>query len=403
MGSLRPHPDRVPAGLEKGRTAEAKTAFEQRPLPEWEAMAQKLRPEAERVRATMPPRRAVVAPDGLIAPVANIRPETHDMTADMFRSGPAPRAQTVTVDADADRLPDALEQALWQSFVPIYLISAGEKNNFAYFKDVPGERIIDRVQATPPVGYYSVAPLFRLSINRVPYGFAQITYATFWDRDDGPAVVGPCLAFARIVSALTGVDLVGIARGLGGHPFDEERSAALVGAPIVGASYNGDPAAYHLYSFYTAAHEGTISDRGMYLWFDRRPIAPGSHIALALSLSKHATYPFNPTGLSLVPGFLIASALFTIQGLLELGVIQPRVYLALMHIVYLVAYECLIERWQPRDSGVYPSPSINVGSVERPINNSRWITHEAFAKKLKPAWSVRSSRWFHSLGTVEML
>lgn len=378
---------RLPESAAKARTNEAKAAFEERSLAQWEAIIQKLRPEVEKVRAKIPAQKTPAAPAGLLAPAAAV--ET--LTASMLRQGPAPRRKQIPVDADQDKLPDALEEALSQAWVPRYFISGGEKNNFAFFADNPNAVVITGTQASPPIGYYGVMPLFRGKRDGVTYGFTQINYATFWDRDDGLAVDRNCLRRLGTILGLIGVTLGQAVDHLGGHPMDEEHSAALVAAPMAGSQYNPDPAAYRLYMFYTAAHENTKSDRSMYLRA-RQPIAPGHHLELYLSLSKHATYAFDPTGLPLVPEWMIVAAFWTIELLFILGVLTPRIYVGLLRLAEVAFFECAIEHWQKRDDGVFPSPVINTGSQKHPLNGSSWIRNSSFAKKLSARWDERVLR-----------
>lgn len=382
-------PATIPPLAEKGRSPEAKAAFEQRPVDQWETIARQLQPKIERVRTQMPRQKRVAAPAGLIAPVAGLRSARKALTSAMLVHRPAPRAQPVTVDADRDHLPEALEEALWSAWVPLFHLSQGEKNNFVFFKDNPNERIIDRTQATPPVGYYSVEPLFVAPLGGVSHGFAQINFATFWDRDDGAAVPAVCRRLLTILDIFIPGAFVEAA--VGSHQWDEEHSAALVAAPMIGTRYNGDPAAYRLYSIYTAAHENTPSDRSIYL-IARNPIEPGFHIRLALSLQKHATYPGNPEGLPLVPDFIIFQVFWLIDTLFAFNEISVHVYLGLLNIAAVVFFECFVERWRQRDDGVTPSPVINVGNPEFPLNRSSWIRNSPFPRKLDARWDARVVR-----------
>ncbi|HEX2059225.1 MAG TPA: hypothetical protein VHK90_00650 [Thermoanaerobaculia bacterium] len=388
MNPLIPLSERRPQQVEKGLSRESRAAFQQRPITEWEKVAHDLQPRVNEVRAKMAARRRAPAPPpGLL----NRKAETLTLTSQMLTSRPVPGVPQTNVDADGDKVPDTLEDALWHAWVPLYFLSEGERNNFVFFQDNPTQKIIERTQPTPPVGYFSVLKLFTAPLGGVQHGFLQINFATFWDQDDGPAIAGNCRALARVLQILTTIPIVQVIELLFNHQWDEEHSAALVAAPLVGDAYNRDPAAYRLYNFYTAAHENKVNDRSFYL-FPRRPVAPGQHMKLALSLKKHATYPGNPEGLPLVPDEYM-DAVFEIIGLLyQLQYISIHLYLGLLHLASIVFYDCIVERFRQRDNGVTPSPMINVGEHERPINRSSWIRNDPFPRKLAALWDVNVVR-----------
>lgn len=255
-----------------------------------------------------------------------------------------------------------------------------------------GQPVITGRQATPPVGYYSVLPLFLGSKSGVTYGFAQINYATYWDRDDGLAVDGTCRRALTTALGLIGVGIGELLHGSGPHALDHEHSAALVAAPLAGAAYHPDPAAYRLYTFYTAAHEGTAADHSAY-YFVRPAPAPGAHVQLYLSRSKHATYVAPPEGFPIAPDALIYTYFWVVELLFLAGVISPLVLLVLLRAGEIAFFQCLVEHFEKRDDGVYPSPAINVGEPGRPLNGAAWAVQGDFAEKFAPRWNSRFLRF----------
>lgn len=376
---------------EKGLSPEAKAAFQQRPIGEWEKVAHQLQPRASEVRAKLAQHKAAAAPP---AGLLNRKAKTLTLNSQMLTARPVPGVPQTNVDADGDRLPDTLEEALWHAWVPRYFLSQAEKSNFVFFQDNPTQKIIERTQATPPVGYFSALPLFRAPLGGVPHGFAQINFATFWDRDEGPAIAGDCRALVRVIQVLTSIPLLQVVDSIGRHQWDEEHSAALVAAPLAGNDYHRDPAAYRLYNFYTAAHENKPGERSFYL-FPRRPIDRGQHMKLALSLQKHATYPGNPEGVPLVPDEYIDLTFDFITLLFQLQYIPAYIYFGLLHLASIVFFDCFVERFRQRDDGVTPSPMINVGEPGdrgNPINRSSWIENSPFPGKLAPLWDANIVR-----------
>ncbi len=101
--------------------------------------------------------------------------------------------------------------------------------------------------------------------------------------------------------------------GIQDHKIDNERSAVLVAAPVGDYSYNLDPWSYSGYSYYTAAHENTDVDKSRYYDFPTSPVPAGWHINLALSLSKHATYAFNPDYMTILPDYVIYSVIAGVE------------------------------------------------------------------------------------------
>lgn len=380
---------RLPASFQKARTAEAKAAYQSGTLEQWEALVPKLRPEVEKVRARIPAFNKPAGPDGLTS--RSLGAPT-DLSSAPFLRGPAPRPRQTTGDADRDGLPETLEEGLWQGFAPRYFISAGERNSFAFFAS-GAQAVITGTQATPPIGYYSVLPLFLGSRSGVTYGFAQVNYGTFWDRDDGLSVGLGCRRHLALALGLIGIGLGEVLNGLKGHPSDEEHAAALVAAPLGGTSYNPDPAAYRMYMLYTAAHEGEwTSDHSAY-YFVRPPAPAGWHVPLYLSLSKHATYVSPPEGSPILQDWIIYSYFWTVELLFLAGVISPPVLLTLLHIGEVAFFHCAVEHFQKRDDGVYPSPAINVGAPNVPLNGAAWAWTGRFEGKLTARWSSRILRF----------
>jgi hypothetical protein len=379
---------RLPASFQKGRTAEAKAAYESGSLEEWEALLPKLRAEVQKVRAKIPAFNKPVGPDGLTSRSLG---EPAQLPAASFLKGTAPRPRQTTGDADRDALPETLEEGLWQAFVPRYFISAAEPNRFARFGSGP-QAIVTSTQAAP-VGYYRVHPLFLGTKSGVTYGFAQITYATFWDRDNGLVVSPRCRRQLALALGLIGVNVGEMlsALHLTGHELDYEHSAALVAAPLAGTVFNPDPAPYRMYMFYTAAHEGTFTDQSDY-YFVKPPASPGAHVPLYLSQAKHATYVFDPEGYPVAPGWIIDAFYWTLQILSDAGEVPQRQLQVVAHIGDIAFFHCFVEHFQKQGDGVSPSPAINVGAPGHPLNGAAWAETAKFKEKLSPRWNERVLR-----------
>jgi hypothetical protein len=280
-------------------------------------------------------------------------------------------------DQDLDRLPDKFERRLANAFTPFYFISAGDPDVFATFQDQPTLAIASLGQASPPISHYRITPL---GISN-GVGYLQIDYLTVWNRDEGLNVSALC----QILLPALGFSI----DGLGSHAFDEERSAVLVGAPVVGGTYATDAAAYKAYDFYLAAHEGVLPfDHSRYIQ-PPSPVSAGQHVKLALSRAKHGTYPFNPNKFPIFRQEIIDATFFAIDAAFAAGEIDNTTYDALLYAAATVFYECVVERFTEQP-GVYAGTRTNVGELTKPINGCSWINDPRIRAKLTPTlWIVR--------------
>lgn len=189
--------------------------------------------------------------------------------------------------------------------------------------------------------------------------------------------------------------------GIIAHDIDNERSAVLLAAPIPGndpynSAFNLDPYAYSAYSYYTAAHENTVVRKNQYIHFPTNPVPAGWHINLALSLSKHATYTFNPDYLVLVPDSIIYSVLAAIDYACYRSIFDydfgygDIACLAAMYYAYGAFFGCAVERFTDQ-GGVFAQTRINVGEVNRPINDALFIQDDTYglrSKLVNPVFDV---------------
>jgi PKD repeat protein len=286
-------------------------------------------------------------------------------------------------DADNDGLDDALEDTLAAGFMPYYHVSTGEQagTGFARFQNTPTLAILQNLPAVPPAVHWRVTPLFVASINGVPHQFLQVDYLTVWNRDDGLDAGGLCHFNATILGGLTGFAIAEILDGFGPHDFDQERSAALLAAPVASAY---DPAAYRSYHYYTAAHEGTFADHS-YFVAPPGPLPAGYHLELWLGRAKHGTYPGNPDYLPLAPDWVIYLTYLTIDDLYWIFDIPYWQYVYYLAIADSVFYSCAVERFGEQGGG-FPGLTLNVGELGQPLNGSAWIADPSIASKLQPLW-----------------
>lgn len=293
------------------------------------------------------------------------------------------QANGSTSDSDQDGLDDGLEAQLATGYMPIYHVSAGEQagTGFARFQDVPTLAILQNLPPVPPAVHWRVSPLFVANLNGVPHQFLQIDYLTVWNRDDGLEVSGFCRFNATILGGLVGFGLASALDGAGPHPFDPERSAALVAAPLTSA---GDPGAYRSLSYYLASHEGTFFDHSIYLP-PPSPLPPGNHALMWHSRSKHATYEGNPDYFPLFPSWVIYTTYFVIEDLYWFGWIDWWDYLIYLSIADSVFFSCVVEHFSGQ-GGFLPGFDLNVGENGRPQNGSSWIADPRIASKLQPLW-----------------
>lgn len=300
----------------------------------------------------------------------------------------------VVTDADGDGLKDLFEDQVADAFTPFYFISSGEKagTGFATFQNsVPQTvaQVFDPYVPPSPISYFRVKPLgIRMGASGIQYGYLQVDYLTLWNRDDGLGISVDCVFAMDSLGALIGFNGDQIVASLGAHALDNERSAVLLAAPIVNGTYNTNLSDYRAYDFFTASHEGTISDKSRYV-APSQPVSPGSHVMLALARSKHGTYTFNPNGLPLTPGYIIAATYATIDELYYYGYIGYTKYLIYLNIADRAFFSCFVERFQSR-GGRYAEERINVGEVTRPLNNSTFIQDTQLSSKLnKLLWRLR--------------
>ena len=287
-------------------------------------------------------------------------------------------------DADADGLPESFENTVADAFTPFYHVSGGEPDNFATFFDSPSQMVQQSLGKTP-FSYFRVQPLgFAYNYWGQLVSVLRIDYLTLWDHDSGLVVGGNCSIFPP---------LSGLAGSIS-HVIDNERSAVLVAAPVSTYTYNLNPSAYSAYSYYTAAHENTLFDHSMYADFPTNPIPAGLHIHLGLSLSKHATYTFNPDMMTLVPDYIIASAVAAVdyycyRSIFDYDFGWNDIFcLAAIYYTYGAINECAVERFIDQ-GGQYAQGRVNVGEPNRPINGANFIrdnTHGLYGKLVNPTF-----------------
>ncbi len=272
-------------------------------------------------------------------------------------------------DADQDGLPDWLESTVADSFTPYYESSAGERDQFATFGNYVPMTVTSLVGTQPPFSYYHVAPLGLMTRQTGEQIFAlRIDYMTLWNADGGLVGGGGACYYSYV-----GLDAV--IQQLSGHELDAERSVMLVGAPPVNGGLNPDPTAYKLYILYTAAHEGTFFDQSNYGYFSQG-VAEGNHVELALSLSKHSTYNFNPDFYPITPQAYIDAYNLSFSTLYANGDITYADYLLSISLGDGVFYGCLVERFTGQP-GASANVRVNVGEPAHPINGSAFIDDDS--------------------------
>ena len=258
------------------------------------------------------------------------------------------------------------------AFTPLYHVSGGEEpfTGFALFEDGTPQKVRQHLPPVPPVSHFRVQPLgFGTATDGTRLSVLRLDYLTLWNRDDGLDSGGACLFEAGIVGGLIGLNLAQLLQGLESHEFDNERSAALVAAPVTGPEFNLDPAAYKAYAYFTTAHEGGFFDQSTFI-FPGEPVPAGNHIQLALSRSKHGTYAFNPDFLPMIPDWIIVITYDTINFLYAIGQIDVFQYLAYLFIADTLFFGCVVEQFEEQ-GGQFAATRTNVGEPGRPINQSR--------------------------------
>lgn len=285
-----------------------------------------------------------------------------------------------TYDADVDGLPDRFENQVANAFTPYYRVSGGDTDNFATFHNsVP--QTVNQTFGRTPFSYFRVKPLgFVRNSSGTLFSLLRIDYLTLWDHDSGLVSGALCawnvFGLDDIISALTD------------HTLDNERSAALVAAPVQGYTYSTNPLAYHAYDYYTAAHEGTLADASRYRR-PEQPIPAGWHLELTLTRSKHATYTANVDGLPLTPWWIISEVFDELDYLYQTGQISYAEYLALVALAYDVFYACIVERFSDQ-GGVFANRRVNVGEPNHPINEAGFIQASQLNNKLtSPLWVLQ--------------
>ena len=254
------------------------------------------------------------------------------------------------VDDDGDGLPDDFERQLADSFTPAYALSFYEYpwTGMSQMADVP---YAEFPIATYPTYFFlgtTAVSYFRVTPLRVENGlsYLRIDYLEPWNEDDGLAINDACGSDIDILDFFS-IFSPSILTGLYGHFLDNERAAFRVVAPAAGDfgdQFNLDPNAYVVDTVFTSAHEGTFFDHSMEFSF---LIYPGEHLALFLTLSKHATYIFWPQGLPLMPDWLIAAiygGVFATCDIIEWLGYDPSVCDLLFWIADEVVFDCITEK-----------------------------------------------------------
>jgi hypothetical protein len=292
-------------------------------------------------------------------------------------------------DGDGDGLPDDFEQNLADAFTPVYHVSAGEApgTGFAIFEqNVPTEVVQSVTGPVPPASYFAVTPLgVATTSTGQPVEAIRLDYFTLWNEDDGLQIDDTCSVGLDVTLGLVGVDVGLVLDGASSHYLDNERSAALVAAPLnADGSIDFNPGDYSAYSYYTAAHEGTFLDHSAYL-NPGSPVPAYNHLNLALSLSKHSTYTFNPDGMPIMPDWVISAVYATITSLWADGEIDDATEALYLYLADTVFYSCIIEHFGDQ-GGSFAQTRINVGEPGAPLNGSAFIADPLIAPKFAPLW-----------------
>ena len=279
-----------------------------------------------------------------------------------------------TADSDFDGLTDLFEVRVADAFTPFYHVSAGDPDHFSTFADRPDQVVAQRFGQNP-ISHFRVKP-FGFAIDAAtgqPVSVVRVDYLTLLDHDSG--LVGGFFC--------NGIGSFGIPLGgLGAHPIDNERSAALLGAPVSGSGYNPDPAAYRGYEYVTVAHEDVdfFEQRTYISVFGGLP--PNEHFRFYLSRSKHGTYPFDPDGLPLIPWYIIFPVYEDIERLYLWGYISDFEYFALRFQADTLFFDCVVERFSEQ-GGRFAFLRINVGEPGAHMNGAQFINAGALRAKLE--------------------
>lgn len=313
---------------------------------------------------------------GAVLNAFEVAGESHDMLRNL--------CNIAYQDADGDYLNDGFENRLADAFTPIYHISAYETDNFVSLNNSVPQTIQQRFGQTP-FSYFRVQPLgFDYNYYGQLVSVIRIDYLALMDHDSGLVTGGACDAFPGLNSL----------EGIQAHDVDNERSAVLVAAPVWDYTFNTDPFAYSAYSYYTAAHENTPTDKSRYADFPTQPVPAGWHIHLAMSLSKHGTYTFNPDYLTLLPDYIIWGTIAGVDYYCYRSSFDPYynwhdlACLAAMYYAYGAFYGCAVERFFDQ-GGRFAERRINVGEPDNPINGAGFIrddSHKLYSKLVNPTF-----------------
>lgn len=294
-----------------------------------------------------------------------------------------------STDGDGDGLPDDFEQNLADAFTPLYHVSAGEAPGTGFATFVPGlpyEAVQSVSGPVPPTSYFAVTPLgLATNAGGQTVMAIRLDYFTLWNQDDGLQIGDTCSVGLGVTLGLIGLDVSLVLDGASGHFLDNERSAALVAAPLnPDGSVDFNPGDYAGYSYYTAAHEGTFLDHSAYL-NPSSPVPAYNHLNLALSQAKHSTYTFNPDGMPIMPDWVISSVYATIDSLWLDGIIDDPTYLTYQFLADTVFYSCIIEHFGDQ-GGSFAQSRTNVGEPGSPLNGSAFIADPEIAPKFAALW-----------------
>lgn len=296
---------------------------------------------------------------------------------------------TDSTDGDGDGLPDGFEQSLADAFTPVYHVSTGEAPGTGFATFVPGlsyEAVQSVSGPVPPTSYFAVTPLgLATNAGGQTVMAIRLDYFTLWNRDDGLQIGDTCSVGLGLTLGLVGLSTSLVLNGASGHFLDNERSAALVAAPLApDGSIDLNPGDYAGYSYYTAAHEGTFLDHSAYL-NPSSPVPAYNHLNLALSQAKHSSYTFNPNGMPLMPDWVISAVYATIDALWADGDIDDYTYLTYQYLADTVFYSCIIEHFGDQ-GGAFAQTRTNVGQPGHPLNGSAFIADPLIAPKFAPLW-----------------
>jgi hypothetical protein len=271
----------------------------------------------------------------------------------------------------ASSVPVSFQDSLADAFTPYYRVSSYETDQFATFQNNPYHQI-KALYGQNPLSYFRVHPMgFKNDNYGTQYGFFKLDYLTLWNNDSGLVISDQCIYnFQQLAYYYSNYyqyfswlgPIFTTFNGLGGHTYDDERSAVLVGAPSTAPYvYNQNPNDYYIFSAYAAAHEWTQSDRSTYTY--PNPVEQG-HVELYLALSKHGTYfgnPGYPNNVPLAPQWVMDTAYTSLQQLYLSQIISYDFFISMWSVLDNVFYTCIAENFE-YGRGIQPAyPRINVG------------------------------------------